>query len=146
MALDLEEQYDKIYRFCWYRLRDRQLAEDVTQETFLRWLSSDTYRDMGQTLQYLYTIARNLCTDERRKVSPEPLPEDLAAEGRDPVLTMALQSELARLDPEDRELLLLRYGNEVPMGVLSKLYGCSRFALYRRLQRILGELHERLEG
>ena len=40
MAIDIEEQYYKIYRCC--RLRDRERAEDVTQETFLRWFASDT--------------------------------------------------------------------------------------------------------
>ena len=80
MAIDIEAQYDRIYRYCYFRLRDRHWAEDVTQETFLRWLSSDTYRDTGQTLQYLYTIARNLCTDEGRRPSTEPLSEALQAE------------------------------------------------------------------
>ena len=55
MALDIEEQYEKIYRYCFYRLRDQEPAEDVTQETFLRWYASDTYRDINQVLQYLYT-------------------------------------------------------------------------------------------
>ncbi len=50
MAIDIEEQYDKIYRYCYYRLRDRERAEDVTQETFLRWFASDTYRSNTSTL------------------------------------------------------------------------------------------------
>ncbi len=146
MALDIEEQYDKIYRYCFFRLRDRHRAEDVTQETFLRWLASDTYRDTGQTLQYLYTVARNLCADEGRRPTAEPLPEDLPAEGGDPLVSIALRSELDRLSPEDRELVLLRVVNEVPVGVLCRLYGVSRFALYRRLRGILKRLRERLEG
>ncbi len=146
MALDIEEQYDRIYRYCYFRLRDRHRAEDVTQETFLRWLSSDTYRDTGQTLRYLYTIARNLCIDEGRRPSAEPLPENLPAEADDPLLSIALRSELDGLSPEDRELLLLRVVNEVPVGVLRGLYGVSRFALYRRLRGILKRLRERLEG
>lgn len=146
MALDIEEQYERIYRYCYFRLRDRHRAEDVTQETFLRWLSSDTYRDTGQTLQYLYTIARNLCTDEGRRPSTEPLPEDLPAVPDDPLLSLALRSEMDRLNPEDRELVLLRVVNEVPVGVLCGLYGVSRFALYRRLRGILKRLRQRLEG
>ncbi len=38
MSVDIEEQYDKIYRYCYFRLRSRQTAEDITQETFLRYL------------------------------------------------------------------------------------------------------------
>ncbi len=146
MTLDIDREYDRIYRYCYYRLRSREEAEDVTQETFLRYFASDTYQDTGRTLQYLYTIARNLCIDERRRPLTQPLPEDLPSEEGDPLDAAALRSELNRLSPEDRELVLLRYVNEVPMNVLCKLYGVSRFALYRRLQDLLKRLRQRLEG
>ena len=145
MALDIEEQYEKIYRYCFYRLRDREQAEDVTQEAFLRWLASDTYRDTGRVLQYLYTIARNLCTDEFRRPRHRPLTADVPSREADPVLSAALRVELERLDPEDRELVLLRYVNKVPVGVLCKLYGQSRFSLYRRSKHILKALQNALE-
>ena len=45
MSLELQEQYDRIYQYCYYRLGDAYLAEDVTQETFLRFLESDSYQD-----------------------------------------------------------------------------------------------------
>lgn len=144
MALDIEQQYDRIYRYCYYRLRNREQAEDVTQETFLRWFSSDTYRSTGQVLQYLYTIARNLCTDEYRRPILETLTEDAPAADTDPLLSIALRAELDKLDGEDRELVLLRYVNEVPVGVLCKLYGISRFAIYRRLRGILKTLQNGL--
>ena len=32
--LDLEAQYDKIYRYCYFKLGSRETAEDITQETF----------------------------------------------------------------------------------------------------------------
>lgn len=144
MALDVEQQYDKIYRYCYYRLRNREQAEDVTQETFLRWFSSDTYRNNGQVLQYLYTIARNLCIDESRKPIFETIPEDIPTADTDPLLSIALRSELDKLGGEDRELVLLRYVNEVPVGVLCKLYGISRFAIYRRLRGILKTLQNGL--
>lgn len=145
MAIDLEEQYDKIYRYCFYRLRDRERAEDATQETFLRWFASDTYRDRNQLLHYLYTVARHLCADEARRPACQPLPEELPGRERDPLLSIALRAELDRLSPEDRELVLLRCVNGEPMAVLSKLYGQSRFALRRRLNGILKILRDALE-
>lgn len=69
--MDLEEQYDKIYRYCYFKLQHQQKAEDITQETFLRFLESTAYRDQGKRLQYLYTIARNLCMDEFRRMTYE---------------------------------------------------------------------------
>ena len=57
MGLDIDQHYEKIYKYCYFRLHSRDLAEDITQETFLRFFTSDTYRDTGQALQYLYTVA-----------------------------------------------------------------------------------------
>ncbi|USF26999.1 hypothetical protein N510_001933 [Firmicutes bacterium ASF500] len=115
------------------------------EETFLRWFASDTYRDTNRVLQYLYTIARNLCTDEYRRQRPVPFPEDIHQQEVDPLLSIALRTELDKLNAEDRELVLLRYVNEVPIGVLCNLYGQSRFSLHRRLSRILKVLKNALD-
>ena len=37
MAMELEEQYDRIYRYCYYRIHNQQLAEDITQQVFLKY-------------------------------------------------------------------------------------------------------------
>ena len=58
-------QYDRIYRYCYYKLRDRDLAEDLTQETFARFFDSG-YSEQGKMLRYHYSIARNLCIDYYR--------------------------------------------------------------------------------
>lgn len=145
MAIDLEDQYNKIYRYCYFRLKDRERAEDVTQETFLRWFASDTYRDRNQLLHYLYTVARHLCTDESRRPAALPLPENVPDRETDPLLSIALRAELDKLSPEDRELVLLRCVNGEPMAVLSRLYGQSRFALRRRLNGILKTLRNALQ-
>ena len=64
--MHLEEQYDRIYKYLYFRLHDRHAAEDMTQEAFLRFLGSRTYRDENRQLQYLYTTARNLCSQHYR--------------------------------------------------------------------------------
>lgn len=65
--MDIEEQYDKIYRYCYFKLYDKQLAQDITQETFLRFFRQDLCLDSNKELPYLYTIAKNLCVDNFRK-------------------------------------------------------------------------------
>lgn len=150
-AIDFEEQYDKIYRYCYFKVKNRELAEDITQETFLRFLESEGYRNKGKVLQYLYTVAGNLCIDEYRKKQWEPLPEESGGESagapsmeEQVAVSMTLKEALDALDAEERELILLRYVNEVPVSVISKLFGISRFAVYRRIKEILGVLKHKL--
>ncbi len=48
---------------------------------------------------------------------------------------IAVQIALSELDELDRELLLLRYVNEVPVSVISSVLGISRFSVYRKLMQ-----------
>ena len=59
--MDLEELYDKVYRYCYMKLRHPQAAEDMTQEAFLRFLRVYEEKELKKKTAYLYTIARNLC-------------------------------------------------------------------------------------
>lgn len=145
-TIDVEEEYDKIYRYCFYKLRSREKAEDITQETFLRFFASDSYYNRGQRLRYLYTIARNLCVDEWRAHQKELLmaePEQVkVAEGAEEKMILAVSVKLAleKLDEEEREIILLRYVNEISIGTISGIYHLSRFAVYRKLKKAVKHL------
>ena len=140
--MDYKEQYDKIYQYCYFRLQNQTIAEDITQEVFLRFLENNTYEEKGYALHYLYTIARNLCIEEYRKRKEAPLENEVSKESfEDTSLEkIMIQGALETLTEEERELIVLRYVNEVPMGVICKLQGCSRFALYRKINSILKRL------
>lgn len=150
--MNLEEQYDKIYRYCYFKLKHQQKAEDITQETFLRFLESTTYRSEGKMLRYLYTIARNLCMDEFRRMPREQNLDSLAdTETQSPedmqqlvATTLDVRAALEELPQEERELLLLYHVNEVPAAVIAKLMGISRFAVYRMLKRAEKKFKEKL--
>lgn len=152
MSMDLEEQYDKIYRYCYFKVHNKELAEDITQEAFLRFLGSENYSEGGKSLRYLYTIARNLCIDEYRRYRPEALDENVSEEiqvkgHEDEVISkLVIKEALNKLPREDRELVLLRYVNEVPVGTICNIFGMSRFALYRRLNKVLDIMKQSLEG
>lgn len=154
MSMDYAEQYDKIYRYCYFKLHHRETAEDVTQETFLRFLNHQASYGKGDSLKLLYTIARNLCTDEYRRKKAELLSEtqqeqagfSIPGPEEDCINKSLLHAALQKLTEEDRELILLRYVNEVPMTSLASLYQMSRFALYRRCQRLLTFLKMEIEG
>lgn len=149
MAVNIEEEYDKIYRYCYFRLRGRELAEDVTQETFLRYFASYHHTDSLSMRKCLYTIARNLCIDEYRRAGKKEREHSggqlLTASAEEQVLTsLAVQAALSRMEAEEQELLLLRYVNEVPLAVIGQLYGISRFAVSRKLFAAKGKFREKL--
>lgn len=148
--MDIEKQYDKIYRYCYFKLYDEQLAQDITQETFLHFYRRELNLDKSRELPYLYTIARNLCVDEfRRKPvgSIENIAEEAAAydDSERWIDSLTLRAAMEALPQEEQELLFLRYVNEISIASICKITGISRFAVYRRLSKSLKRLKEMLE-
>jgi len=69
-ALDVlyERHYQPIFAFIFRLVRDRHLAEDLVQETFLRvYGSRERWEPKSKFTSWMYRIARNLCIDEKRR-------------------------------------------------------------------------------
>lgn len=145
----MEEYYDKIYRYCFFKLQQREIAEDITQETFLRFLNHNDYRSIERKLPYLYRIAHNLCVDEYRKRKPLSLMEEEKLEDTGAEEKMfndiLLRTALAQLSEEERELILLRYVNEVPVSAICKIFNLSRYAVYRKITKAVKNLEEKMQ-
>ena len=147
--MNIEEQYDKIYRYCYFKLYDQQLARDITQETFFRFLQHDLSLDSKKELPYLYTIAKNLCVDSFRKKkieSLENIPQEAAYDPtEDWTSNLTLRIIISKLPQEEQELIFLRYVNEISITAICKVMGLSRFAVYRRLTKALKWLKDELK-
>ena len=146
--MNLEDKYNKIYRYCYYRVRNKDVAEDLTQETFLRFFESN-YQEKGREMNYLYTIAKNLCINEIKNNVLTLQNEEIADESvfdEDLVEKIHIRNLLMKLPDDDREVLILRYMNGETVSDISKLLGISRFALYRKIQNAKKELKNMLEG
>lgn len=149
-STSLEEQYDKIYRYCYFKVKKQELAEDITQETFLRFYERFGHYGNGWTLQYLYRIAHNLCVDEYRRkknlILSENEIEEWADEGVENkvISNLVIKEAMSVLSEEEKEMLLLRYVNEVEIGTMCKIYHISRFALYRKIKKAIGKLQKQL--
>ena len=146
--MDLEKTYDKIYRYVYFRIKDKTIAEDITQETFLRCINRKGNMQVYE-IRYLYTTARNLCVDEYRRMKTETLPEDyeeacVQYDNLEERLTV--REAVAKLPIEDQEILLLRHVNNESMGTISSALGISRFALYRKLKSAEEKLRAGLEA
>ena len=143
MSLSLQEQYDKIYKYCYFKVKNTHLAEDLTQETFLRFFDQSNYISRGKPLAYLYTIAKNLCIDAYRKAEEQPLPDAIADEGaglKALETTIAVREAVATLPEDIQEILLLRFSNELMVKEICEITGLSRFAVGRKINSGLKKL------
>ena len=139
---------------------DRARAEDLLQEVFLRVIRGRTrYRPEGRFRAWLFTIARNLTTDQRRRraARPEAEPEEegeptsdgtawsdpaAAAQQRD--LEEAVLAALASLPVEQREVFLLRERAGLEYTEIARLTGVASPTLRSRMRTALERLRARL--
>lgn len=150
--MDLKEQYEKLLRYCYMKTQNRFLAEDIVQDTFLRFWESHSYKDTGKEMAYLYTIARNLCVDNFRTkghLNIEDYENALTEEKteQDTVLTrIEIEHALKKLPEDLQEILILRYVSELSAADIGKVMCLSRFTVHRRLKSGLALLRAELEG
>lgn len=148
MSLELKEQYEKIYAFCYFKVKNAQAAEDLTQETFLKYFETTQYLEKGKKLAFLYTIARNCCIDYFRKIryteSIDDVSELFDDKSEDNLTVIAVRTAVSKLDEQEQEIVLLRYTNELGIGEIAEYLGISRFALYRKLNAIEKKLKQGL--
>lgn len=145
---ELTKIYDKIYRYCFYKLRNSAAAEDITQETFLRYFAQNTKIKRGEDMAYLYTIAKNLCIDYFRKRQAEELPENYPSEefSENSDTKIAVRTALEKLDERHREILLLRYLSGLSVNETAEIMGISRFSAYRLERAAIAEMKKYLKG
>jgi RNA polymerase sigma-70 factor (ECF subfamily) len=115
---DLAAAYDEhghaLFGFAVNVLRDRSLAEDCVQETFLRaWRARDQYSaDRASLRTWLFVIARNVIIDVQRsiqrmpKLAPADVLDETPAASDDPLDRLAVIEGLAKLSPEHRAVLV----------------------------------------
>ncbi len=150
-----EEQVQNVYGFFAYRVRSRELAEDLTQATFERalrsWPRFDPRRASVRT--WLLVIARNLLIDHHRRSHPElaadiderllpsvPGPEE--GVGGWPELTAALEA----LSDRDREVLALRFGGDLTGPEIAEVLGLTLANVQQITSRALRRLRGLLEA
>lgn len=134
-----EKESDAIFRFCLLRTSDRELALDLTQETFMRfWNSLLANKDIQNNRTFLFTIARNLIIDFYRKkksFSLETMMEN-AAEGRSSFVLAALDNVETSAEAD----FLVRKIRELPEPYSNAVYlRCVEELKPREISEILGE-------
>jgi RNA polymerase sigma-70 factor, ECF subfamily len=133
------------------RLTDRARAEELAQEAFVAVLEGAArYEVRARFRTYLYGIAFNLLSAERRRVRnrpSEPLDDVTILAGRasDPDTDLWLRSAIAQLDASDREILLLREYEQCSYGEIATVLGVPLNTVRSRLFRARLELRRLLK-
>ncbi|MCL5784604.1 MAG: RNA polymerase sigma factor [Patescibacteria group bacterium] len=146
----------RIYRYCYFNLGNSHQAEDICQETFLKaWksLSSITLSAGGSLQAYLFRIARNCIIDLSRKKKELPLEQAKNVEASDTAdgnldrqeKIREVQLALSALKEEEKQLMILRFFEELSFAEIAKILNTREGALRVKAHRVLKKLKDILE-
>lgn len=142
-----DQHADALFRHVLLRVRDREVAKDIVQETFSRtWLYLSEGKKVEYIRAFLYRVANNLIVDgSRRKKSAsldammeddgfEPMDESIRDFAEKPQAREAMQM-LGGLDEIYRTAITMRYVDELsPREIAAKL-GVSENVISVRIHR-----------
>ncbi|MDD5318328.1 MAG: RNA polymerase sigma factor [Candidatus Pacebacteria bacterium] len=147
---------EAIFRFCYFKTHDKELSQDLMQQTFLKtWAYLKDGHEVENLKAFIYKIAGNLVIDWYRKKKEQSL-EDLAEQGFDPVdenmetqryaeAEWAMKS-LDKLEPEDKDLIIWRYVESYTpkeiADMLEQKVNTISVRIHRAVERLKKILHE----
>lgn len=151
-----DEYFDKIAHYIYVRLGDRNEAEDLAGEVFVKALESlKSYKERGIPMQaWLFRIAHNIMVDRLRKrgrITTIPDDKVVIAGGEDPVAIAEKNIEIERvneamqkLTPDQREVVRLRFfgglSSKEVGAVLKKSDGAVREMQRAAIEKLRGLL------
>ena len=162
----LVERYQRpVFSLVLRMVRDHGVAEDVTQEVFVKaWMALSRYDPRRRFASWLFKIASNAAIDQlrRKKLPTTPIEtsdadqssildriEDERSESPDTLvkrreLSAALEAAVAALRPEYRLVVLLRFREELPYRDIAEATGMPLGTVKTNLRRARREIEERL--
>lgn len=148
------EQYgDYLYRIAYVYMKDRQIAEEVVQDVFMKFYQTQQYEGKSSEKTYLTKMTINRCYDYLRKweskksqiveyfFKREHSAEQkiVANEERDEIIEAILKLPL-----KYREVLLLYYYDDFTVGEIASYIQIPESTVGTRLQRARAKLKEQL--
>ena len=151
-----DEFSDSLFKHCFYRVSDREIALDLTQETFVKtWEYMAMGKEVGNLRSFLYKVANNLIIDFYRKKKSDSL--DALQEGgfdvqSDDAEKIVISSEgknalkaLENLDEKHRQVIIMRFVDELTPREIAEIIGESENAVSVRINRSIKKLKEILK-
>jgi len=135
----VEQWGDRMVQFAYTYVLDRDTAQDIAQDTFLRlFLWHRRFPDRVVTPAWLYTVAANLARDllrRREAATQRDLASTDSAVVPDSTTRIAVRAALDRLPLLDRQCLWLFYYADWPVPEIAVATGLSPAAVKQRLYR-----------
>lgn len=148
----IKRYYTPILHYCKRQCFNLEKAEDLTQETFLKLFKNlSGYEEKRKFKAYLYTIANHLCIDESRKMkecfleNEEEIRDDCDELHRIED-KLEIDSLLNVLSPEQREAVILRFGEELSFPEIAKVMGCNMRTAQSRVRNALKIMRKEQEN
>lgn len=153
----VSQHYDGIYRMAWRWLGLREAAEDVAQDVCLRLaVAVRTFRGDAEFTTWLYRVTFNVASDHIRADRRAHVSEraDVVVlfqpqQSRSPetqVFNGELWDEVRRLPPQQRDAVLLVYGEDLSHAEAGAIMGCSEKTVSWHLHSARKRLKDRLEA
>ena len=139
----------QVLRYLTRLLGQRETAQDLTQETFLRATTADAPDDEPQQRAWIFRIARNLALNHLRDTSRHLalLPDAPRADNAAPHDTALIVNEaIGKLSALDRDVLVLRESAGLTYDEIAATCDITTDAVRARLQRARQELRVLLQG
>ncbi len=152
LALIHDRYYSAIYRYIAFRVGERETAEDLTSEVFTRLLTAlrDRHAPQNTLRGWLYGVAARVVADHHRKQYRAPqveLDETLVSSDADPAellegkLTQEdLKQAMQELTEEQRHVLGLRFGADLPIQEVARTLGKTEGAIKQLQARAVAAL------
>jgi RNA polymerase sigma-70 factor (ECF subfamily) len=154
----VERHTARFYRLAFRYLQNKEAAEDVVQDAFLRlWENPGLWRPDRNTkfTTWFYRIVVNLCLDVRKKKKPEAIEDETSIiDERQPVdetmiqtqKQQALEKEIAGLPERQRTALNLCFDQGMSNQEAADIMGLNLKALQSLLMRAKSTLKERMKN
>jgi RNA polymerase sigma-70 factor (ECF subfamily) len=151
------DQYiNKIYRFVFLKVNSKEIAQDITSETFLRgWKAFDSKKDIKNPSAFLYQIARNLVVDFYREKGKAQIISVEYTQIIDPRINLeektifesdinTVRLALANIREEYQEVIIWRYLDELSVPEIAETLDKSEQAVRVMLHRAMKSLKNKL--
>jgi RNA polymerase sigma-70 factor (ECF subfamily) len=156
---------DRVYSSIFFLVKEQSLAEDIFQDTFLKALQrirEKRYNEEGKFLQWILRIAHNLCVDHFRFIKRRPAV--VLQDGRDVFEVFQFSTTdnaeekiirsqthhrlhlyIAKLPPEQREILVLRHFADMSFKDIAAMTNCSINTALGRMRYALLNLRKMMK-